>query len=296
MLRVRFHGRGGQGAKTASRILGSAAFNDGYFAQDFPIYGAERRGAPVTAFTRFSDEAITEKGFVFSPDVSAVMDDSLISGPMANPFAGLRKGGATVVNTTKPPGSIVTGRDDITVTPIDLTGQALKVLGKPVLSAGIAAAVARISGIGKEALVKAVADELGELGLSAETVSKNVEFATAIYGELAPAALKTEELATKEELVPFAVVVTGPGGIETVTQTGNSYLRHTGNWRTFRPTIDYEKCTDCMICYAYCPESAMSVGQDGRVKIDYDNCKGCMICMTECPLRAISQMREGSIP
>ncbi len=296
MLRVRFHGRGGQGAKTASRILGSAAFNDGYFAQDFPIYGAERRGAPVTAFTRFSDETITEKGFVFSPDVSAVMDDSLIADPLANPFAGLRRGGAAVVNTTKSVSMIVPGRDDVTVVPIDLTGKALKILGKPILSAGIAAAVARVSGIKKEALVKAVADELGEIGLSAEMVDKNVEFAMAIYGELARAALKTEELESKEELVPLAVVVTGPGAIETVTKTGNSYLRHTGNWRTFRPTIDYEKCTDCMICYAYCPESAMSVGQDGRVKIDYDNCKGCMICMTECPLRAISQMREGGIP
>ena len=82
-------------------------------------------------------------------------------------------------------------------------------------------------------------------------------------------------------------------GIQSVTQTGNSGVKHTGNWRTFRPNIDYAKCTDCMICYAYCPESAMSVGQDGRVKIDYDNCKGCMVCLTECPLRAISLSREG---
>lgn len=292
MIRVRFHGRGGQGAKTASRILGSAAFNDGYFAQDFPIYGAERRGAPVSAFTRFSSEPITERGFVFSPDISAVVDESLIADPLVNPFAGLRKGGVAVVNTTKPARTILPGRDDVTVTSVDLTGQALKILGKPILSAGIAAAVARISGIKKKALQTAVAEELRDIGLSAEMVDKNVEFAMAIYGELAPIVLKTEELVSKEELVPLAVVV-ARGGIETVTKTGNSYLRHTGNWRTFRPTIDYAKCTDCMICYAYCPESAMSIGQDGRVKIDYDNCKGCMICMTECPLRAVSQMREG---
>jgi len=293
-IRVRFHGRGGQGAKTASRILGEAAFDDGYFAQDFPIYGAERRGAPVTAFTRFSDEKITEKGFVFSPDISAVMDDSLISDPIANPFAGLRKGGVAVVNTTKPSGSILQGRDDVTVTTVDLTGMALKILGKPVLSAGIAAAVARIAGINKEALLTGVAEELGDIGLSSEMIEKNVEFASAIYQDLAPVKLTTEELPTDEELVPLAVVVS-EGGIEKVTQTGNSYLRHTGNWRTFRPTIDYAKCTNCMICYAYCPESAMSVGADGRVKIDYDNCKGCMICMTECPLRAVSQAREGAL-
>ena len=291
---MRFHGRGGQGAKTASRIVGDAGFNDGYFAQDFPIYGAERRGAPVTAFTRFSDEEITERGFIFSPDISAVMDDSLISDPMANPFGGLRKGGVAVVNSTKPSQSLVPGRDDVAVVTVDLTGLALKILGKPILSAGIAAAVARIAGIKKEAMLKAVAEELTDIGLSSDMVAKNVEFATAIYRDLAPLKLKTEELPTTEELVPLAVVVSD-GGIEKVTNTGNSYARHTGNWRTFRPTIDYARCTNCMICYAYCPESAMSVGEDGRVKIDYDNCKGCMICMTECPLRAVTQSREGAI-
>jgi len=290
--RVRFHGRGGQGAKTASRILGSAAFNDGYFTQDFPIYGAERRGAPVTAFTRFATEEIAERGFVFAPDVTAVMDDSLIVDPLANPFAGLRKGGVAIVNTTKPAGSILPDRGDVRVLAVDLTGMALKILGKPVLSAGIAAAVARICGINKVALQTGVREELGDIGLSAEMVGKNVEFANAIYAELAPVRLDTEELPTNEEMVPLAVVVED-GGIEKVMNTGNSYLRHTGNWRTFRPTIDYAKCTDCMICYAYCPESAMSVGEDGRVKIDYENCKGCMICMTECPLRAVTQTREG---
>lgn len=294
IVRVRFHGRGGQGAKTASRILGDAAFNDGYITQDFPIYGAERRGAPVAAFTRFSKEEIAERGFIFSPDISAVMDDSLITDPLANPFVGLRKGGVAVVNTTKDRGSIIPDRDDVTVEPVDLTGLALKILGKPILSAGIAAAVARVSGIKKEALLSAIVDQLHDIGLSEEIVKKNVEFAAEIYRDVKPVVLKTEELVPKEELVPLALIVS-TGGIEKVTQIGNSTIRHTGNWRTFRPTIDYAKCTDCMICYAYCPESAMSVGKDGRVKIDYDNCKGCMICLTECPLRAITQTREGSI-
>lgn len=294
MLRVRFHGRGGQGAKTASRIMGNAAFNDGYFIQDFPVYGAERRGAPVTAFTRFSDAEITERGFIFSPDVVAVMDDSLIADALANPFAGLRKGGCAVVNTTRTVDSILPTRKDVTVVPVDLTGQAIKYLGKPVLSAGITAAVGRVAGIKEKSLLTAVADELMEVGLSEEMVRRNIEFAMAVYGELGPLRLQTEELEATEKLVPLALVVSGEGS-EDVTQTGNSAVRHTGNWRTYRPLIDYGKCTDCMICYAYCPESAMSVGQDGRVKIDYDNCKGCMICLTECPLRAISQTREGAL-
>lgn len=292
MLRVRFHGRGGQGAKTASRILGDAAFNDGYSNQDFPIYGAERRGAPVTAFTRFSDGEINERGFIFSPDIVGVMDDSLIEDALANPFAGLRKGGCAVVNTTRVSDSLLPTRKDVTVIAVDLTGMALKMLGKPVLSSGIAAAVARIAGIGETPFLTAVAEELREVGLSEEMVKRNVEFAMAVYGLVAPLELQTEELPSRLELVPLAVVVSGEG-MEDVTQAGNSAVRHTGNWRTYKPVIDYGKCTDCMICYAYCPESAMSVGDDGKVRIDYENCKGCMICLTECPLRAISQSREG---
>jgi pyruvate ferredoxin oxidoreductase gamma subunit len=291
-VRVRFHGRGGQGAKTASRILGDAAFNDGYFAQDFPIYGAERRGAPVTAFTRFSNEEVNERGFIFSPDISAVMDDSLITDALANPFAGLRKGGVALVNTTRPRDEVIPGRKDVAVVTLDLTGQALKALGRPVLSSGIASAVARVSGISKGALSTALKDELAYAGLTPDTVSRNVELGMAVYDELRPIELKTEELVTNERMVPLALVADGPG-LEVITHPGNSGVRHTGNWRTFRPVIDYARCTDCMICYAYCPESAMSAGEDGRVRIDYDNCKGCMICMTECPLRAISELREG---
>jgi pyruvate ferredoxin oxidoreductase gamma subunit len=291
-LRVRFHGRGGQGAKTASRILGNAAFGDGFFVQDFPIYGAERRGAPVASFTRFSDSEITERGFIFSPDVVALMDDSLLADPLANPFGGLRRGGCAVVNTKMDADSVIPGRKDVRVLTLDLTGQALKTLGKPVLSAGIAAAVARASGISEKAFVDGLVEELREVGLSEDMVKKNIALAAEVYAEVEPLALKTEELEAKDALVPLALVVSG-NGMEDVLNTGNSAIRHTGNWRTYRPTIDYAKCTDCMICYAYCPESAMSVGENGRVKIDYDNCKGCMICLTECPLRAIGETWEG---
>jgi pyruvate ferredoxin oxidoreductase gamma subunit len=293
IIRTRFHGRGGQGAKTASRILGNAAFNDGHFVQDFPLYGAERRGAPVTSFTRFSDEEITERGFIFTPDVVAVMDDSLIGSPIANPFAGLREGGCVIVNTTKPVASVSPGRTDVRVFTVDLTGQALKTLGKPILSAGIAAAVARMTGISEGSFFKGMTEELREIGLADDIISKNLELAQALYTRMEPVEIHTRELQSTEKLVPLELVVSGDGS-EDILSTGNSELRHTGDWRTFRPEIDYAKCTDCMICYAYCPESAMSVGGDGRVHIDYDNCKGCMICATECPLRAIGQEREGA--
>ncbi len=292
---MRFHGRGGQGAKTASRILGDAAFNDGLNVQDFPIYGAERRGAPVTAFTRFSDSEITERGYIFDPDVVVVMDESLLADKVANPLGGLRHGGVALVNTGKPAGEISRDRTDAQVVAVDLTSMALESLGKPILSAAVAAAVARIASITEDSLLGAIATELHEIGLSKETVSKNINLATSVYSKLVPLGLKTRPLESTEELVPLAMVV-GSDGFEDILALGNSGLRKTGNWRTFRPVIDYGRCTDCMICYAYCPESALSIGSDGRLHIDYDNCKGCMICMTECPPRAIAQQREGLVP
>jgi pyruvate ferredoxin oxidoreductase gamma subunit len=291
ILRVRFHGRGGQGAKTASRILGDAAFKDGQFVQDFPLYGAERRGAPVAAFTRFSGEEITERGFIFAPDIVAVMDDSLVGDPLANPFGGLRRGGLVLVNSVKAPATFCPDRKDVKVVSMDLTSRALDRLGKAVLSAAIAAAVARMAGISEESLLRAVDEELQDIGLKEEMVKKNMELARSVYEELQPVELHTEEIESTDKLVPLAMVVAA-GGDEDILRTGNSGLRHTGDWRTFRPTIDYAKCTDCLICYAYCPESAMSVGEDGKVHIDYENCKGCMICMVECPLKAIGQTLE----
>lgn len=70
MLRIRFHGRGGQGMKTASRIVGSAAFHAGLVVQDSPVYGAERRGAPMSAMTRTAHEPIRERGMIVRPSSS----------------------------------------------------------------------------------------------------------------------------------------------------------------------------------------------------------------------------------
>jgi 2-oxoacid:acceptor oxidoreductase gamma subunit (pyruvate/2-ketoisovalerate family) len=77
MIEVRFHGRGGQGAKIASRILAQSGFLAGLHAQDFALFGAERRGAPVVSCTRLSEQPIDRRGYVDEPDLVLVMDDAL---------------------------------------------------------------------------------------------------------------------------------------------------------------------------------------------------------------------------
>jgi pyruvate ferredoxin oxidoreductase gamma subunit len=289
---VRFHGRGGQGAKTASRILGTAAFNEGLNVQDSPVYGSERRGAPVAAFTRISDGEILERGFIFDPDVVIVVDESLLNDPVARPLEGLRSGGVEFVNTARPQETMKGGRDDVILVTKDLTTHVIEALGKPLLSAVSACVAARlVSGISEEAVLSAVEYELKDLGVKEDRLAQNLELAKWAYRSVEPQKLTTREVPVKRSLVPLEVVLTNEG-LEDVVSVGNSRLRKTGNWRIFKPAIDYEKCTTCMICFAYCPESAMILREDKKLAIDYENCKGCLICYRECPPKAITFERE----
>ena len=100
MVEVRIHGRGGQGAVIASEILATASFYDGKFCQSFPAFGVERRGAPVTAFTRIDDKAIRMRTQIYAPDHIIVLDQSLpIEGVEVT--GGLKDGGWVVVNSRK---------------------------------------------------------------------------------------------------------------------------------------------------------------------------------------------------
>src|SRR5215471_19947203 len=101
MLRIRFHGRGGQGMKTANRILGAAALHAGLVVQDAPVYGAERRGAPMTAFTRIAHTPILERGAIVQADLVVVADDTLLTDPAAQPLVGCAAPCTLLVNSTR---------------------------------------------------------------------------------------------------------------------------------------------------------------------------------------------------
>ncbi|MBR3162954.1 MAG: 2-oxoacid:acceptor oxidoreductase family protein [Clostridia bacterium] len=101
LIEIRWHGRGGQGAKTASLLLADAAFNTGKYIQGFPEYGPERMGAPITAYNRISDKPITIHSNIYEPDYVVVVDDTLLQA--VDVTAGLKETGAIVINTTKSP-------------------------------------------------------------------------------------------------------------------------------------------------------------------------------------------------
>ena len=104
LIEIRWHGRGGQGAKTASLLLADAAFNTGKYIQGFPEYGPERMGAPITAYNRISSSPITIHSNIYNPDYVVVVDDTLLES--VNVTAGLKKEGAIIINTTKDADSI----------------------------------------------------------------------------------------------------------------------------------------------------------------------------------------------
>ncbi len=99
LIEIRWHGRGGQGAKTASLLLADAAFNTGKYIQGFPEYGPERMGAPITAYNRISDAPIMIHSNIYEPDYVVVVDDTLLEA--VDVTSGLKTTGAIIINTTK---------------------------------------------------------------------------------------------------------------------------------------------------------------------------------------------------
>lgn len=103
-IEIRWHGRGGQGAKTAALLLADVAFKTGKYVQGFPEYGPERMGAPITAFNRISGDVIRVHSNIYDPDYVAVVDETLLH--TVDVTAGLKEEGAIIVNTAKSPEEI----------------------------------------------------------------------------------------------------------------------------------------------------------------------------------------------
>ena len=161
MDEVRFHGRGGQGAVVASRLLGRAAFLEGKSISTFPFFGVERRGAPVTAFTRMDDEPIRIKSFIYEPDYVIVMDPSLLKA--VDVTSGLKSGGILLVNSRNKPEDIkeTIEKKDIKVAVIDATEVAsdhgLGSRMAPIVNTSVVGAFASVSKVVKlDSVVKAI--------------------------------------------------------------------------------------------------------------------------------------------
>lgn len=298
MRAVRFHGRGGQGAKTASRILGTAASLDGFVAQDSPIYGPERRGAPVAAFTRIAEEPIRERGVIVHPDLVVIADASLVQDPAAHVLDGVDDRTVVFVNTPLPAEQFsahtpLPGR----LTTLDLTDLALQQFGTgSAISSLLGAVAGRLVGLRQESIRAAIARELADLGLAAAVIERNqaiarqcydtvpmVELGAGLHRPTAPAILRTPTYESPTR------------GTARITAGPNSAIRSMAGWRTFRPVLRPDLCNGCWLCFANCPEGAITIKPDGKPAIYYPHCKGCLDCVEVCPTDALTIERETEV-
>ncbi len=284
--------------KTASRILGTAFFIEAFEVQDAPIYGAERRGAPVFAYVRAGREAINERGAITNPDLVVVADDTLVPVPAAGVLRGVTENTVLIINSVEEP---ETWRERLNLTGPVVTmpgvkvGDAQEVRFTGVVSAAAAAAVTGV--ISKTSFEAAIREEIAPLGEAVvdENLKRGVEaFDLTVKNGVSIKEGSTVSAAAYKrpewiELGFESAAISAPA----IHSAATSERMKTGLWRTVRPVIDYDRCNRCWwLCSTFCPDGAISVNKEGFPEIDYEHCKGCMICMAQCPPHAISAEAE----
>ena len=147
LIEIRWHGRGGQGAKTASLLLADAAFNTGKYIQGFPEYGPERMGAPITAYNRISNDPIRVHSNIYYPNYVVVVDDSLLE--CVDVTSGLKEDGAIIINTTKDASYLKQNLKDYKgdIYTVDARKISMACLGKYFPNMPMLAAVVKVTGI-----------------------------------------------------------------------------------------------------------------------------------------------------
>jgi 2-oxoacid:acceptor oxidoreductase gamma subunit (pyruvate/2-ketoisovalerate family)/2-oxoacid:acceptor oxidoreductase delta subunit (pyruvate/2-ketoisovalerate family) len=248
---IRIHGRGGQGAVTASRLLATASYYDGKFSQAIPMYGTERRGAPVTAYVRIDDVRVRERELVHTPDIVMVLDPLLSTRQaMADDIA---EDGLLLLNTAYPPSEVKTG-GKFRVATVDATNIALETLRRPITNTAILGAFSKVVGWPKlESIEKAIKKQF-----SGRVAEMNIEAIKRSYDEVSEVIPAPVKDAKESE----AIAVGGYGVLKDVSS-----------------------------CWIYCPETAIKWTDDNKPEIEWRKCKGCGICVNECPVEAIEFQR-----
>jgi pyruvate ferredoxin oxidoreductase gamma subunit len=147
MIEIRWHGRGGQGAKTAALLLAGVGFSAGLHVQGFPEYGPERMGAPITAYDRLSKDEIRVHSNIYEPDIVVIVDETLIK--TVDVLAGLKPGGKVLINTSRKPDEVLAefAGADAQMYVLDAVDIAVRTIGKPFPNSPLLSAVIRLSGI-----------------------------------------------------------------------------------------------------------------------------------------------------
>ena len=326
MMEVLWHGRGGQGAFTAARLLGAAATLSGEkFALAFPSFGPERRGAPMRAFTKISPVPIGDRSAVSHAGFVIYLDGTLLDENWADELA---PGGLCLVNTKS-------AFDDPRLVAIDADGIASELLGRPIPNTVFLGALSVACDlVSTEDVAEAnrqympaklhgrniaVVERAAELmrGLLAARTSTDEEGTEACRpSAAAPAPAKESPDTARENAAapsaaharsahsPAAHICTLRDEVPQVSDFANTTCYEAGyltqinaGWRNVRPVIDEASCTGCMQCYLACPDGVIfkvpAQGKTGEaVAVDLDFCKGCGVCAAVCRFSSIEMIPE----
>ena len=274
-------GRGGEGVVLASQVLADAFVRAGLWAQSFPEFKAERRGAPISAFLRWDATRIHRRYKVRDCDVLVCVSPSP---PSEDALRSVKPGGLVVLN--REPRFPRTGPFEIARVPASRIARDLGVVsaeGRPMGNTAVLGACAKLllpDGLGF--LEQAIA---ARMGAAAE---RNV--AAAREGHARCTRQRRRPGDTALELAPAPTVAARPSPPLFPVSSIDSLGIHTGSWSLDRPLLT-EACTSCALCALFCPEGAIA-RTNGSVAIDYLYCKGCGICEAVCPVRNAIRMEE----
>ena len=321
MIEVIWHGRGGQGAFTAARLLGTAAtLKDGCYALAFPSFGPERRGAPMRAFTKIADHVIGDRSAVTKADFVVYLDETLVGDDWA---CELKPGGKVLVNSAS-------GADftDERLIAFDANALSKAHLGREIPNTALLGALTYLM---DEVAIEHILDAV-QSSMAARLVAKNQKVVRAAHeamrvfvadevkfnhneARVDEAQARGVTMPTGAEDVNLALVDTpqpprphakipavstdtlDPAQFAQTTCFAAGHLDHNNaGWRSVRPVVNHEKCTGCLQCYLYCPDGAIYLvpteGKRSTVAVDYGFCKGCGICVKECRFDALVLVSE----
>ncbi|MGB9659479.1 MAG: 2-oxoacid:acceptor oxidoreductase family protein [Nitrososphaerales archaeon] len=166
MIEIRWHGRGGQGAVTATELLAKAAVKQGLNAQAFAMFGPERRGSPVVAFTRIDKEPIEVRSHIYEPDIVVALDPTIIN--IVDISTGLKPKGTLVINSKSSPKELKKSFPNFRIATVDATSIALKRLGVPITNTVMLGALVRATKIVELSNVeKVVFDRFNQINVEA---------------------------------------------------------------------------------------------------------------------------------
>jgi 2-oxoacid:acceptor oxidoreductase gamma subunit (pyruvate/2-ketoisovalerate family)/2-oxoacid:acceptor oxidoreductase delta subunit (pyruvate/2-ketoisovalerate family) len=281
MKEIVIHGRGGQGALLAIKLLGFAYFFSGEEIDAFPYFGAERRGAPVKAFLRVDKEKIRLKIPILHPDIIVILDQTLLDS--VNITADLKKNGFILLNSPLAPEEIKLDKKYQLAT-CDASVISLKLTRKNIPNSAMLGAYARVFDLKMEFIQRAFQAVFKD----PESVEKNYQMAQAAYQitniGYSSVGAKNQTPAKKE--IKNRIEVGG-----TFKANGSSESNFTSDWTNEKAVIDREKCNACLLCYALCPEGIIR-REDDQLTVDEKYCKGCGICAEVCPIKAINMTEK----